>query len=202
MFSSSIRKSCHVWLMAGLFLLAAGCVKHTAETEKGPASPAMQQPAPKAPAAAPPKSMSEQAMPKGGMTEADRRRARVSFQRAMAEFENELVHFDFDMSEIRPDMRAKLDAKARFLQEFQSIRVQVEGHCDERGTVEYNIALGHRRSQSAKDYLVSLGVSASRIDTVSYGEERPLDGNSNEGAWAKNRRAKFNVIGGIPAGMN
>lgn len=120
----------------------------------------------------------------------------------MAEFENRVVFFDFDRSEIRPDMRGVLDAKARFLQEFPTIRVQVEGHCDERGTVEYNIALGHRRSQSSRDYLISLGVKPSRIDTVSYGEERPADARSSEAAWARNRRAKFNVIGGVPAGMN
>jgi peptidoglycan-associated lipoprotein len=138
----------------------------------------------------------------GSMTEAERQRRRAAFKSGMADFENALVHFDFDKSAIRPDMRPIMDAKARFLNEHPTIKVQIEGHADERGTVQYNIALGHRRSQSAKDYLVSLGVNASRIETVSFGKERPLDPRHNELAWAKNRRAKFNVTGGVPAGMN
>ena len=130
------------------------------------------------------------------------KRKRASFKRTLSELEIDLVYFDFDLSEIRPDMRSGLDRKAQFLLEFPTLRIQIEGHCDERGTAEYNVALGHRRAQTTKDYLVSLGVSASRIDTVSYGEERPADARSHELAWAKNRRAKFNVIGGVPAGMN
>ena len=171
-------------------------MKHTPEVEElpppKPPAPMVRKPQP----VKPPK-MEEKDT---SMIEAQRRRA--AFKRAMATFENDLVYFDFDKSDIRPDMRATMDAKARFLQEYPSLRVQIEGHCDERGTVEYNIALGHRRSQSAKDYLASLGVKTSRVDTVSYGEERPADSRSNEAGWAKNRRAKFNIIGGIPAGMN
>ena len=182
--------------MAGMLLFAVGCVKQTVETEE---LPPPKPPAPMVRKKQPPKPVMKKEM---DVTEAERRRKRAAFKRSLAEFENDLVYFDFDKSDIRPDMRATLDAKARFLQEFPSIRVQVEGHCDERGTVEYNIALGHRRSQSSKDYLVSLGVKSSRVDTVSYGEERPADTRSNEAGWAKNRRAKFNVIGGIPAGMN
>lgn len=190
-------KSFQSLLMAAMLVFAVGCVKQTVETEelpppKPPAPMVREKPAPKPP-------MKKKEM---DVTEAERRRKRAAFKRSLAAFENDLVYFDFDKSEIRSDMRATLDAKARFLQEFPSIRVQVEGHCDERGTVEYNIALGHRRSQSSKDYLVSLGVKPSRVDTVSYGEERPADSRSNEAGWAKNRRAKFNVIGGIPAGMN
>ncbi|MBI3128066.1 MAG: peptidoglycan-associated lipoprotein Pal [Candidatus Tectomicrobia bacterium] len=138
----------------------------------------------------------------GSMTEAERQRRREAFKSGLASFENDLVHFDFDKSEIRPDMRPIMDAKGKFLADNPTIKIQIEGHADERGTVQYNIALGHRRSQAAKDYLVSLGVDASRIETVSFGKERPLDPRRNELAWAKNRRAKFNVTGGIPAGMN
>lgn len=199
MFLPGRGKSHQSLLMAALLVFAAGCVRHGVETEKAPPPP----PPPKAEAPMP-KKAAPKAMKKMerdvGMTERERRRA--AFKRSMAEFENDLVYFDFDKSEIRPDMRAILDAKARFLQEFPTVRVQIEGHCDERGTVEYNIALGHRRSQTAKDYLASLGVSASRLDTVSYGEERPADARSNEAAWSRNRRAKFNIIGGVPAGMN
>ena len=141
-------------------------------------------------------------MSPGSMTEAERQRRRAAFRSGMADFENALVYFDFDKSAVRPDMRPVLDAKAKFLLDNPTVKIQVEGHCDERGTVQYNVALGHRRSQSAKDYLVSLGVDASRIETVSFGKERPLDPRHNELAWSKNRRAKFNVTGGVPAGMN
>lgn len=189
-------KSSQSLLMAAMLLFAVGCVKQTVETEE---LPPPKQPAPMVRKKPAPKPMMKKEI---DVTEAERRRKRAAFKRSMAAFENDVVYFDFDKSDIRPDMRATLDAKARFLQEFPSVRVQVEGHCDERGTVEYNIALGHRRSQSSKDYLVSLGVNSSRVDTVSYGEERPADTRSNEAGWAMNRRAKFNVIGGIPAGMN
>ena len=189
-------KSFQSLLMTAMLVFAVGCVKQTVETEE---LPPPKPPAPMVRKKQPPKPMMKKEM---DVTEAERRRKRAAFKRSLAEFENDLVYFDFDKSEIRPDMRATLDAKARFLQEFPTIRVQIEGHCDERGTVEYNIALGHRRSQSSRDYLVSLGVKPSRVDTVSYGEERPADTRSNEAGWAKNRRAKFNVIGGIPAGMN
>ena len=187
-------KSFQSFLMVAVLLFAVGCVKQTVETEELPP--------PKPPPPMVRKKQPPKPEVKEDMMEAERRRKRAAFKRSLAEFENDLVYFDFDKSEVRPDMRAIMDAKARFLQEFPSIRVQIEGHCDERGTVEYNIALGHRRSQSSKDYLVSLGVKSSRVDTVSYGEERPADSRSNEAGWSKNRRAKFNVIGGIPAGMN
>ena len=196
MLLSGLVKSSQSLLMAAMLVFAVGCIKQTVETEE---LPPPKPPAPMVRKKQPPKPEMKKEM---SMTEADRRQKRAAFKRSLAEFENDLVYFDFDKSDIRPDMRAILDAKARFLQGFPSIRVQVEGHCDERGTVEYNIALGHRRSQSSRDYLVSLGVNPSRVDTVSYGEERPADSRSNEAGWAKNRRAKFNVIGGIPAGMN
>ena len=138
----------------------------------------------------------------GSMTEAERQRRRAAFKTGLADFENALVYYDFDKSAIRPDMRPVLDAKAKFLMDNPTVKIQIEGHADERGTVQYNVALGHRRSQSAKDYLVSLGVDASRIETVSFGKERPVDPRHNELAWSKNRRAKFNVTGGVPAGMN
>ncbi|MCE2451508.1 MAG: peptidoglycan-associated lipoprotein Pal [Nitrospinae bacterium] len=184
------------FLMGVMLVFAVGCVKQTVETEELPPPKPLAPMVRKKPA---PKPVMKKEM---DVTEAERRRKRAAFKRSLAKFENDLVYFDFDKSEIRPDMRAILDTKARFLQEYPSLRVQIEGHCDERGTVEYNIALGHRRSQSSKDYLASLGVKASRVDTVSYGEERPADSRSNEAGWAKNRRAKFNIIGGIPAEMN
>ena len=172
-----------VVLGVALLMATAGCAQQAVKSDEAVSS---------APGAGGP----------GSMTEAERQSRRAAFKSAMEEFDKNLIHFDFDKSAIRPDMRPILDAKAKFLTDFPTVRIQVEGHCDERGTVQYNVALGHRRAQAAKDYLVSLGVDASRIDTVSYGKERPLDPRHNELAWSKNRRDKFNVVGGIPSGMN
>lgn len=98
------------------------------------------------------------------------------------------VFFDFDRSDIREDAKETLNRQAAWLQQYPNVTVTIEGHCDERGTREYNIALGERRAQSVKNYLVKLGVDANRITTVSYGKERPaVIGNSAE-AFAQNRR--------------
>lgn len=104
------------------------------------------------------------------------------------------IHFDFDKSDIRADSRETLQKNADWLQNNPDIKIQIEGHCDERGTAEYNLALGERRAMSTKKYLISLGISADRIYTISYGEELPIDPNHSENAWAKNRRAHFLVI--------
>ena len=99
------------------------------------------------------------------------------------------IHFNFDKYDIRPGDAAILKENAALLQKFPNVKVQIEGHCDARGTVEYNLALGERRANRTKDYLVSLGISTARISTISYGKEKPLDPGQNEEAWAKNRRA-------------
>jgi peptidoglycan-associated lipoprotein len=101
------------------------------------------------------------------------------------------AYFDYDQADLRDDARSALAANAEWLKKFSSIQFLIEGHCDERGTNEYNLALGDRRSNAAKDYLVSLGVDGSRIRTVSYGEERPFCSESAEDCWSKNRRAHF-----------
>lgn len=103
----------------------------------------------------------------------------------------ESIHFDFDKYNIRPPDREILARHAEWLKKNKNARITIEGHCDERGTVEYNLALGERRANAAKKYLVSLGVEAERIKTISYGKERPIDSRHNEEAWAKNRRAEF-----------
>lgn len=102
------------------------------------------------------------------------------------------VYFDFDRYEIRPDQKTTLQGNSDKLKgDLSRFALVVEGHCDERGTSEYNMALGDRRANAAKQYLVGLGVPAARIRTISYGEERAADGGHNETAWAKNRRAEF-----------
>ncbi len=106
-------------------------------------------------------------------------------------FESKLlkdIHFDFDKYNIRPGDAEILKQNAALLKKYPKVKIQIEGNCDERGTTEYNLALGERRANSAKTYLISLGISASRISTISYGKERPLDPGHNEEAWAKNRR--------------
>lgn len=104
------------------------------------------------------------------------------------------IHFDYDESEIRPDQRPVLQDNAEWLREHPGVTILVEGHCDERGTREYNQALGERRAEAARQYLVSLGVDADRIQIISYGEERPVAQGSNEQAWARNRRADFRAV--------
>ena len=105
-------------------------------------------------------------------------------------FENEVIYFDFDRYTLTPDAAATLDRKALFLKANPDLAVEVQGHCDERGTAEYNMALGDRRAEAAADYLVTMGIARERLTTVSYGEERPIDPASNEEAWAKNRRGQ------------
>jgi len=103
------------------------------------------------------------------------------------------IHFDYDQAALTDEARAILEKHALWLQNHREAKVLVEGHCDERGTVEYNLALGNQRAQVTRDYLASLGVAADRLRTTSYGKERPLDPGQNEAAWAKNRRAHFAV---------
>jgi len=104
------------------------------------------------------------------------------------------IHFAFDRYDLSPEARGILAKNAEFILKFPRAKIQIEGHCDERGTNEYNLALGERRALSAKKYLVSLGVPAHRLATISYGEELPIDPRHNEEAWAKNRRAHFVIL--------
>ncbi len=98
------------------------------------------------------------------------------------------IFFDYDQSSLRPDARSQVERWAAWLKKNPTLQVRMEGHCDERGTREYNLALGERRSNSAVKYLLALGISAGRIDTISYGKEKPVCGASNESCWEQNRR--------------
>ncbi len=112
-------------------------------------------------------------------------------------FESKLlkdIHFDFDKYDIRSVDTEILKENAILLKKYPKVKIQIEGHCDERGTNEYNLALGERRANSTKKYLLSLGITADRISTISYGEEKPFDPGHNEEAWAKNRRAHFIIL--------
>jgi peptidoglycan-associated lipoprotein len=101
------------------------------------------------------------------------------------------IYFDFDMSALRPDAKDGLKSNAGVLRSNPSLAVVIEGNCDERGSEEYNLALGMRRAEAAKRYLMDLGIEAARLSTISYGEERPAEPGSSEASWAKNRRDDF-----------
>ena len=101
------------------------------------------------------------------------------------------IHFDFDRSDIKSEYKKTLENNGAWLKKNSDVKVTVEGHCDERGTEEYNVALGHRRANAARSYLISLGVDGGRLRTSSLGEERPLENCHNESCWWKNRRGEF-----------
>ena len=109
------------------------------------------------------------------------------------------VFFDYDRYDLRADARQVLKANADWLKKNPSARVEIEGHCDERGTSEYNLALGAKRAQSAKDYLATLGIAGDRLSTISYGEEIQVCKQANEDCWRQNRRARFVIIPSRPA---
>lgn len=160
-----------IFAVAGLGLLS-GCAKKELRTDM---------PAP------------EVKKKKAGLSDAEMREQRLKEELARKRmmFLNEMVQFDFDKSDIRPDAAEVLKRKAGWLQENGGVNIIIEGHCDERGTDEYNLALGERRAISAKDFLASLGIADARLETISYGEERPLDPGQTDASWAKNRRAQF-----------
>jgi peptidoglycan-associated lipoprotein len=103
------------------------------------------------------------------------------------------IRFEYDQAALTDEARGILEKHALWMQNHREAKIMVEGHCDERGTVEYNLALGNQRAQVTRDYLASLGVAADRLRTTSYGKERPLDPGHDEAAWARNRRAHFAV---------
>jgi peptidoglycan-associated lipoprotein len=124
--------------------------------------------------------------------EEERRRAEAERNRVLAVIA-ERVHFDFDKSDVRPDAEQVLQRKVAVLREYPGVDLRIEGHCDERGSNEYNLALGQRRAEAVRRYLVSYGIDVGRFATISYGEERPAARESNEDAWEQNRRAEFRV---------
>ncbi|HEX8672586.1 MAG TPA: OmpA family protein [Longimicrobium sp.] len=132
--------------------------------------------------------------------EADRadrdRRERESALAPVREALTEIIFFEYDSDEIRGEAEAKLRAKADILRANPSIRLRIEGHADQRGSTEYNLALGQRRAEAVRAWLGAYGIDASRFTTLSYGKERPLDEGADESALARNRRAEFAIVGG------
>lgn len=120
-------------------------------------------------------------------------RAETAAARAILE---EMIHFDYDRSAIRTEAENALMRKVAVLRANPEVRVRIAGHADERGSIEYNRALGQRRAEAAKDFMVGFGIADGRIETVSFGEDRPLVNASNENAWAQNRRDEFTIVAG------
>jgi peptidoglycan-associated lipoprotein len=108
-----------------------------------------------------------------------------------ADLKFQTIYFDFDKSNIRSDQRSSLTKNAQLLNQYKTVKIRLEGHCDERGTEEYNMALGQRRADAVERFLSDYGISGSRITSISYGEMRPADSGHNDAAWAKNRRCEL-----------
>ncbi len=172
-----------VALVLPAMLLTVSCAKKSIETQpavtEAPPRPAVDSDAEKA------------------RIEAERLREQQERERAAlvaaerAKFVNEDIYYEFDSSALLPAAQKILSGKADYMRANPAIRVTVEGHCDERGTDAYNMALGQRRADAARDFLVKSGIEPNRLNTISYGEERPVDPGKTEEAWAKNRRAHF-----------
>jgi peptidoglycan-associated lipoprotein len=128
--------------------------------------------------------------------EAAARARAVAAARAIIE---EMVFFDYDKSDIRDDAAASLRGKVEILRASPQVQLRIEGHADERGSTEYNIALGNRRAESVRQFFAGFGLAESRFSIISYGEERPLETGTNESAWARNRRAQFQITAGADA---
>lgn len=135
----------------------------------------------------------------GGASAATRSGPAAGTQEDLVVNVGDRVFFDLDKSTLTTDARGTLEKQAAWLKKYPSVTISVEGHCDERGTREYNLALGERRANAVKDYLVALGIAPNRLRTISYGKERPVALGSNEDAWKQNRRGVTVVTGGTPA---
>jgi peptidoglycan-associated lipoprotein len=178
-----MRASSILSVLAAAALLAA-CGKKPAPEQPAPEpAPAKEAPPPPPPPAA---------------TDDAERLKREAEARAKALHDElaDLIHFDFDKADIRTSDQGILDRKAAILGTNSAVRLRIAGHCDERGSDEYNLALGNRRAAAAKRYLTGKGVADGRLDVVSYGKERPLDPGHSEDAWAKNRRDEFEITAG------
>jgi len=173
-------------MILSLIAITTGCAKKAAPTTEDIQAPVEQQYPVDQPVLAPDKRAEEAQVftpsPKGSLEE------------SIKAFEDQMIYFDFDMFNLTAEARDILSQKASFLKANANYTVQIQGHCDERGTTEYNLALGERRAKSAQDYLVSLGIARERLTTISYGKERPIDPGHTEEAWAKNRNAQFVIM--------
>ncbi|HPI92806.1 MAG TPA: peptidoglycan-associated lipoprotein Pal [Deltaproteobacteria bacterium] len=179
-------------IMLCTVLFLSGCPKKALEPV-GTGMPQPQQPAAQGTTPGEPTMQMEPSMA-GAATGAET--GKTGIEQARIDFESGDIYFEYDSFDLTAQAKKVLADKASFLNAHPAIKVTIEGHCDERGTAEYNLALGERRAKAAQEYLVFLGVGAQRLSTISYGEEKPVDPGNNEAAWAKNRRAHFVVTEG------
>lgn len=159
-----------VVLLAMGLMVAGGCAKKVSSTPAGASAGVS----------------TDFSSTQGGLTEAERQK-----MMAIEKIQADRIYFAFDSNELSQESRQILTEKAALMKANPSIILVIEGHCDERGTNEYNMALGERRARAAKDFLALSGVDASRMQTISYGEERPVCTEKNEACWSKNRRDEF-----------
>ncbi|HXV77778.1 MAG TPA: OmpA family protein [Candidatus Polarisedimenticolaceae bacterium] len=180
-----------VLVFAMLALLTGGCAKKHSRTTMSPeaAPPPAPVSAPLEPSVAPPPPPAVRDPLDGDLTTVNR------YLREQGLLDDLL--FDYNRHELTPDARRQLEAVARFLKERPQFQVALEGHADERGTVEYNVALGQKRAVSARSHLDTMGVSSDRLRASSYGEERPLCKEPSESCWKRNRRVHFEVVGRV-----
>lgn len=175
-------------------LMAAGCANKEVVTSEAPMAPTvkpMEQPKP-APKAETPVVVET---PKPIVAAAPQADIKPANGKSVAEAAFETIYFDFDKSDLSPAARDALTKNAAVLQNAQpTAKIKIEGHCDERGSAEYNLALGERRAKSALQYLLTLGVKSDRLSIISYGKEKPAVQGSDEAAWAKNRRDEFVIV--------
>jgi len=191
---SKMLKNKHlVLLLLSVVLFLAHCNKKVTTVPAGPQENSAltviaQQPVPSEEPQPSSVSSSEEKLP-GGATEKPAPVAAVWPFPDSGVIPFEIVYFDYDKFDLRPEAKTKLAQVALLLKKFPEKKIIIEGHCDERGTIEYNLALGERRAYSVKTYLTNSGIPAERMETISYGKEKPVDLGHNEEAWAKNRRA-------------
>lgn len=168
----------------GFAAIAAGCAHHQPPTAAPPPAPVAAAPVPQARQPA--------ALVTPVVDDGAARRALDAARNTLAE----MTFFDFDRSDLSSEDRSTLDAKIPILQQHAELRIRIDGNCDERGSDEYNLALGQRRAAAAKRYLTDHGIDVARIDIISYGRERPIAQGDTEASWARNRNDQFEIVGG------
>ena len=186
-------KSAYRYLLAVCLTLVLGFGALACADNPPPEPPPPPPPAPEAPPPPPPPPPEPPPPPPPVPLTPEELFARMSLEELNSTSPLDPVFFDLDMAELLSDGQAALRRNADWMRQWDSTRVRVEGHCDERGTNEYNLALGERRAAAVRDYLVSLGIPANRIATTSRGEESPFCTDSHEGCWSRNRRGHFFV---------
>jgi peptidoglycan-associated lipoprotein len=197
-FTRTFKKENHImqkhWTAIALALLVpvifsfAACTKSKISSQPSTTTSAEEEARKRAEEEARQKALREENLKEESLSE-QQTRERMETERSM--FENEDIYFEFDSIRLAPGAQEILTQKAAWLRKNRNAKVTIEGHCDDRGTNEYNLALGEGRAQSARAFLVDLGVKESKLIAISYGEERPVDRGQNEESWARNRRAHF-----------